>query len=197
MPDNRIDQQAAFLIEVDKLKNVIRRNHINGGERLENTAEHSWHVALQAVVFIEYASEAVDLLRVVKMLLIHDLVEIIAGDTYIYGTPADMQAQAGKEAAAAETLFGMLPSDQAGAFSALWQEFEAISSPDARFAKAMDRLLPFLQNYNARGLSWRQHGVTPEMVQANLLKIKPGSERLWRYAAGMLERAVQEGMFSG
>jgi putative hydrolase of HD superfamily len=107
-----------------------------------------------------------------------------------------MQAQAGKEAAAAETLFGMLPTDQSAAFRALWQEFEAISSPDARFAKAMDRLLPFLQNYNAAGLSWRQHSVTPEMVQGNLLKIKPGSETLWRYAVGLLERAIQEGMFT-
>jgi putative hydrolase of HD superfamily len=196
MPDKRIDQQTTFLMEIDKLKNVIRRNHINGGERLENTAEHSWHVALQAVVFHEDAGEAVELLQVVKMLLIHDLVEIIAGDTYIYGSPADMHAQADKEAAAARTLFGMLPADQADAFSALWQEFEAVSTPDARFAKAMDRLLPFLQNYRAGGLSWRQHGVTPEMVQANLLKIKPGSETLWRYAVGMLERAVQAGMFS-
>jgi len=181
-------------LELDKLKGVIRRNYLSDGERLENTAEHSWHVAMQALLFEEYANEPVQIMRVVKMLLIHDIVEILAGDTYIYAA-GDETEQAGKEQAAAEALFGMLPADQARAYRLCWDEFEAIATPEARFSKAMDRLLPFLQNYRSGGLSWRQHHVTSGMVAEMLLKIRPGSEALYAYARGILDAAVQKGLF--
>ena len=194
MQTDRIAKQTEFLMELDKLKGVIRRNYINGGERRENTAEHSWHVALQALLFQEYANEPVQIDRVIRMLLIHDVVEILAGDTYIYA-PGDPGDQAAKEQAAAETLFGLLPSDQSADLKDLWGEFEAIETPEARFAKAMDRFLPILQNYHAGGLSWREHHITPKMVEGIILKIKPGSEALWAYATQVLEQAVQQGLF--
>ncbi len=194
MDQNRLDSQVSFILEMDKLKNVLRRNYINGGERLENTAEHSWQVALQAVLLAEYANETVDVFRVVKMLLIHDIVEIIAGDTYIYA--ADQADQAEKETQAAETLFGMLPVDQATELKTLWHEFEGKTSADARFAKAMDRLLPLLQNFHSNGKSWREHEITPEMVEKNILNIQPGSDALWQYAHHLLARAVAEGLLT-
>lgn len=193
MPDTRLDRQIAFILEMDRLKNVIRRNYINGGERLENTAEHSWQVALQAVLLAEYANEPIDTLRVVKMLLIHDIVEILAGDTYIYDLELHGEQQE-KELAAAETLFGMLPLNQKDELKALWLEFEAMESADARFAKAMDRLLPLLQNYQSQGRSWQEHGVTRDMVQNNALKIRPGSETIWQYARELIDRAASEGI---
>jgi putative hydrolases of HD superfamily len=193
MAFERIEKQVEFILEMDKLKNVIRRNYINGGQRLENTAEHSWQVALQAVLLSEYASEPVDVLRVVKMLLIHDIVEIIAGDTYIYDLELKDE-QAESELAAAETLFGMLPPDQKEALKELWLEFEAKQTPDARFAKAMDRLLPLLQNYQAGGRSWREHDVSRSMVENNARNIRPGSEKLWEYAQAKIARAAVEGL---
>jgi putative hydrolase of HD superfamily len=193
MPDSRLDNQIAFILEMDKLKNVIRRNYINGGERLENTAEHSWQVALQAVLLAEYAREPVDVLRVVKMLLIHDVVEIIAGDTYIYDEE-QKSSQAEKEAAAAEELFGMLPEDQMQELKSLWFEFEGRASADARFAKSMDRLLPLLQNYQSGGRSWKEHQVTREMVENNARNIRPGSEAIWEYAQTIIARAAEEGL---
>ncbi len=194
MNQDRLNDQISFILEMDKLKNVLRRNYINGGERLENTAEHSWQVALQAMLLAEYANEPVDVFRVVKMLLIHDIVEIIAGDTYIYAV--DQTGQAEKENSAAETLFGMLPPDQSEELKALWHEFEAKASADARFAKAMDRLLPLLQNLQSQGKSWREHGITAEMIEGNILNIKPGSETLWQYAHTLLARAVSEGLLT-
>lgn len=194
MPATHLDQQVAFILEMDKLKNVIRRNYINGGERLENTAEHSWQVALQAVILAEYTNQPVDPLRVVKMLLIHDIVEIIAGDVYVYAS--ERASHAANEAQAAETLFGMLPSYQCQELKSLWFEFEAMQTADARFAKAMDRLLPFLQNYQAGGKSWQEHGVTRAMVEGNAQNIRPGSEALYQYAMALIERAAERGMFS-
>jgi putative hydrolase of HD superfamily len=194
MHNQRINQQAEFLAEMDKLTQVVRRNYLSGGERRENTAEHSWHVALQAIVFAEYANEPVDVDRVVRMLLIHDVVEIQAGDTYIYdgGDPAEQEA---KEAQAAAALFGLLPADQAEAFQSLWREFEHNTTPEARFAKALDRFLPVLQNYKSGGISWREHGITAQMVEGVIARIKPGSTALWEYAGHILAQAVSEGLF--
>ena len=194
MQNDRLEQQLEFILELDKLKNVIRQNYINHGERRENTAEHSWQVALQAVVLAEYANEEVDILRVVKMLLIHDVVEILAGDTYIYDAQM-REEQEDKEREAAETLFGMLPAPQSEELKALWFEFEGRKTADSRFAKSMDRLLPMLQNVRSKGKSWTEHGVTKEMVLENALNIRPGSEALYTYAVDLIQRAAQEGIF--
>ena len=189
----RLQKQMDFILEMDKLKTIIRRTYVNGGKRLENSAEHSWHVAMQALLLTEYANQPVDELKVIKMLLIHDIVEILAGDTYIFST-ADMTQQQDREHAAAAELFAMLPEDQAEDLTNLWLEFEENTSPDARFAKAIDRLIPLLHNYQTRGISWKENSVTQEMVEQNILKIRPGSEKLWWYAQTVVDKAVEEGM---
>jgi putative hydrolase of HD superfamily len=191
----RLQQQVDFMIEMDRLKDIIRRTYINHGERLENTAEHSWQVALMAMVMAEYAGEAVDISRVIRMLLVHDVVEIRAGDTYIY-QPGHEDEQRKKEEQAANELFGMLPADQAEEFNALWVEFEGRQTPESRFAKALDRLMPTLHNYYSQGKSWLEHGITREMVEANLKNIRPGSPALWEYAHRMLDNASRKGYLS-
>jgi putative hydrolase of HD superfamily len=194
--DQRLQQQVDFMIEMDRLKDVIRRTYINHGERLENTAEHSWQVALMAMVMAEYASEAVDISRVIRMLLIHDIVEIQAGDTYIYEQGHE-EKQREEEELAARELFGMLPADQAVEFMALWHEFEAKQTPESQFAKALDRLMPTLHNYYSEGKSWLEHGVTREMVEENIMKIRPGSQALWEYAHKLLDDASRRGYLAG
>ncbi len=193
MANERLNQQMDFVLEMDKLKKVIRRTYVNRGKRLENSAEHSWHVALQAMLLTEYANRPVDILRVIKMLLIHDIVEIIAGDTYIF-SDADPIHQQVAESAAAEELFNMLPEDQAQALKVLWYEFEENTSPDACFAKAMDRLIPLIHNYHSKGISWKENNVSQEMVEQNILNIRPGSKSLWWYAQTVVDKAVSEGM---
>jgi putative hydrolase of HD superfamily len=194
--EQRLQKQVDFMIEMDLLKNVIRRTYINHGERLENTAEHSWQVALMAIVLAEYANETVEISHVIRMLLIHDIVEIMAGDTYIY-QPDHEEEQVNKEAQAAGELFGMLPADQEQEFRALWDEFEAMQTPESRFAKALDRLMPTLHNYTSEGKSWLEHGVTRKMVEENIEKIGPGSQVLWEYAHKLLEDAFQKGYLAG
>ena len=192
MQTSRLQQQMDFLVTIDKLKTVFRRNYVNAGERLENTAEHSWHAAMYAMLLAEYANQTVDPCRVVQMLLIHDIVEIIAGDTYIYSAvdPAEQQQ---KEYAAAEQLFGLLPPDQGSALLALWHEFEDNQSADAQFAKSIDRFVPLLQNYHAEGKSWQENGIIRAQVEQNNLKVRVGSEDLWRYAQTVVEDAVRQG----
>ena len=160
---HRLQQQLAFILEADRLKQVIRRSYLVDASRLENSAEHSWHLALMALVLQEHANEEVSLLRVLQMVVIHDLVEIDCGDTYLF----DDAAQAGKlarEELAAARLFGLLPPDQAAEFYALWQEFEARETADARFANALDRLIPLLHNYHSRGRSWQEHGIRSQQA---------------------------------
>lgn len=179
---DRLEKQLALLIELDKLKSVLRRTRVKSAEgRLENSGEHSWHVALMAVLMEEHANAPVDICRVMKMLLIHDVVEIDAGDTFVYDTAASKE-QAEKEIKAAERLFGMLPTDQGQELLALWQEFEAAQSDDAKYAKALDRLIPMLFNYHNNGQSWKENSVTREQAltiinELNLALLPCGTKR--------------------
>uniref|UniRef100_UPI0006811C17 HD domain-containing protein n=1 Tax=Vibrio campbellii TaxID=680 RepID=UPI0006811C17 len=175
----RLEKQLALLIELDQLKSVLRRTRVKSSDRrLENSGEHSWHVALMAVLMQEHANAPIDIARVMKMLLIHDVVEIDAGDTFVYDVAASKE-QEEKELKAAERLFGMLPSDQGDELFALWKEFEAAQSDDAKYAKALDRLIPMLLNYHNDGQSWKEHGVTREQALTINKRIEFGSVTLW------------------
>jgi putative hydrolase of HD superfamily len=192
MAPDRLEQQIRFILEIDALKGVLRRSYVLSGDRSENSAEHSWHVALMAVLLAEHANEPVDSSRVVRMLLVHDVVEVDAGDTYVYD-PAGAQAKSEREARAAGRLFGLLPEDQGRELRALWEEFEEGRTPDARFAAALDRLMPVLHNVHTAGRSWREHGITADRVIARNSRMSDGSEALWKYARSLIEGAVSQG----
>lgn len=189
----RLERQLAFVVELDRLKQVMRRSYILRGERRENSAEHSWHVALMALVLAEHADDEIDLARVLKLLLVHDVVEIDAGDVFVYDTGA-RAAKREAERRAAERVFGLLPADQALELRALWEEFEAKQTPEARFAGALDRLMPLLHNHRAEGRTWREHGIVSHQVFAvNEPEISRGSTRLWEHARRLIEDAVARG----
>lgn len=192
MVDDRLARQIGFILEIDRLKDVLRRSYITGSGRRENSAEHSWHLAVMALLLAEHAAEPVDVWRVVRMLLIHDVVEIDAGDTYVYDAGGNA-GKAERERQAAERLFGMLPEDQAGELHALWEEFEAATTADARFAAALDRLMPVLHNVYTGGRSWREHGITADMVLARNASMANGSPALWELARTAIEQAVARG----
>lgn len=193
MNHERLEKQIRFLLEIDRLKTILRRSYICGGERRENSAEHSWHAALMVFLLAEHANAPIDATRAATMLLVHDIVEIDAGDTFIYSEHAGSDQLQAQEQAAAERIFGMLPEDQAQEFRDLWLEFEAAKTPEARFAKALDRLLPVLHNHAAQGRTWNEHGVTEERVRAVNEKISEGSSALWDYACGVIEDACRKG----
>ncbi len=190
---SRLARQIAFLVEVDRLKEIFRQTIVTQSRRAENSAEHSWHLALLIVVLAEHSNQPnLDLLRILKMVLIHDLVEIDAGDTFAYDTKA-MSNQHEREAKAAERIFGLLPADQAMEFRQLWDEFEARATPEAKFATACDRFHPMLLNCLTQGHAWRKHGVTHDRVVARNSHIAEGSAVLWEYARQMIDQAVAEG----
>ena len=189
---DRLTRQIAFVVELDKLKQVLRQTLLIDRSRQENDAEHSWHLAAMVLVLGEYAAPGVDLLRVLEMLVIHDVVEIDAGDTFLYDG-AGVDGQAAREAAAADRLYGLLPADQGAALRALWQEFEAGETPDARFARALDRLQPLLHNYHTEGAMWRAHGVRAADVLAKKAVIERGAPALWRYAEGLIRECIAKG----
>ena len=178
---SRIDQQLAFLIEADKLKSVLRGTPLNDASRPENSAEHSWHIALYALVMAEHAERPVNIDRVIKMLLLHDLVEIDAGDIPIHSAAArDTAAQDAMEQAAADRIFALLPADQAGDFRLLWDEFEAAETDDAVFAKSIDRVQPVIANLESGGGSWQEYNVTREQVETRVaIKVKRGASAIW------------------
>jgi putative hydrolases of HD superfamily len=189
----RLAQQIRFIIEVDKLKEVFRQTLLTQSRRQENDAEHSWHLCLIVIVLAEHANTPdINVLRVLKMLLIHDVVEIDAGDTFAYDT-ARMADQHEREARAADRIFGLLPLDQAADFRALWDEFEARTTPEALFAAAVDRFQPVLQNCLTEGAAWRQHGVASDRVIARNRHIADGAVAVWDYAAQMIADAVNAG----
>ena len=186
-PTDRLNAQMAFLTEADRLKTITRATTLCDGSRYENSAEHSWHLALYALVLSDHAPEPVDTSRVITMLLLHDLVEIDAGDTPIY-QDTDPAAQAAAETAAAERIFGLLPPDQGRALRALWDEFEAAESADARFAKALDRFQPPNQNLASGGISWRDHGATLNKVETRVgAPIARGAPALWAWIAPKIQ----------
>jgi putative hydrolase of HD superfamily len=190
--DERLRRQMDFLVEMDRLKTILRTALTEGGARRENDAEHSWHVALMAPTLAEYSDREIDVDRVVKMLLVHDLVEIDAGDVMIYHEAA-RRAQHARELVAAERIFNLLPADQAAELRGLWDEFEALESAEALYAKALDRLQPLLLNYLSRGAPWREHGVTAAQVRRINSSIADASPRLWDFASGLIEDAVKQG----
>ena len=189
---DRLQRQVAFIVEIDKLKRVLRQTLLTDESRQENSAEHSWHLALMAALLAEYAPEGVDVPRVVRMVLVHDLVEIDAGDAFCYD-PVAVTGKAERERACADRLFGMLPADQAAEFRGLWDEFEEKTTPDGRFANAMDRLQPLLQNLNTRGGTWRMHGVAREQVAKRMEPIREAVPALWPLVEQVLDRATAEG----
>jgi putative hydrolases of HD superfamily len=189
-----LDSQLRFVLEADRLKTVLRQTVITGGSRRENTAEHSWHLALMAVVLGEHAPPGTDLARVCTMVLLHDLVEIDAGDLFLYAD-ADAQArQEEAERAAADRIFAILPGAQGAQLRALWQEFEERRTADARFARALDRLQPMLLNMQTNGGTWREHGITADQVLSKVALIEEGSASLGAYARAMIATAVQRGI---
>jgi putative hydrolase of HD superfamily len=193
MTQERLESQVRFILEVDKLKEVFRQTLCTQSRRAENDAEHSWHLCLAVIVLAEHANEpGLDVLRVLKMLIIHDLVEIDAGDTFAYDT-ARIAGQHEREARAADRIFGLLPADQCGEFRALWDEFEEKRTPEARFAAAIDRFQPVLLNCSTEGAAWKRHGVTADRVTARNSEIASGSAELWGKAAEMIRQAVKSG----
>ncbi len=190
---SRLAQQIRFIVEIDKLKEVFRQSLLTQSRRQENDAEHSWHLCLMVLVLAEHSNfPEIDVLRVLKMLLIHDIVEIDAGDTFAYDT-ARMADQHEREARAADRIFGLLPADQATEFRELWDEFESRRTPEAKFAAAVDRFHPMLQNCLTEGAAWRQHGITSDRVIARTSHIADGATEVWVYAAQMIADAVKAG----
>src|SRR5262245_25060761 len=187
-----LEAQIAFLVEVDKLKSVLRRNYTIHGDRRENSAEHSWHVALCAIVLAEHSNEPVDVDRVVKMLVIHDIVEVDAGDTFVYDDAAT-ETQVIREERAADRLFGLLPKEQGKLFRDLWDEFEAAATPEAKFAKAVDRFAGALHNYETRGRAWSENGIKRNRVLAVNDCVRHGSAALWDKIQSFVDSAVKEG----
>ena len=192
MNDERLKKQLAFITEIDKVKQIFRRTRLYDHSRYENDAEHGWHMAVMVLVFSEYAAErGLDCGKVIKMALLHDIVEIDAGDQYLYG--GDKKEQCRKEKEAARRIFGMLPDEQRDEFVALWEEFEARETPEARFAKAIDRLGPLLQEHNDHGHAWKKHGITaPEVLGVNKI-IGDGAPRLWELARELIEDSIRQG----
>ena len=195
-PASRIARQIEFIAECDRLKEVFRQTVNTRSRRAENDAEHSWHLCLCVIVLAEHANvPSLDVLRVLKMVIIHDLVEIDAGDTFAYDTAA-MAGQHDREALAADRIFGLLPPNQAREFRALWDEFEARQTPESKFAAAVDRFQPMLLNCRTQGAAWNRHGVTHDRVVARNKHVAEGSAELWRYAEKMLQEVVDAGHLS-
>jgi putative hydrolase of HD superfamily len=190
--DERLARQIAFILQLDQLKGVLRRTRVLHEPRRENSAEHSWQLAVMALLLAEHADEPVDTERVVRMVLLHDVVEIDAGDTFVYAE-GERELQKAREQEAADRLFGLLPDDQGDLFHGLWVEFEAGETAEARFARALDRAMPVLLNYHGRGHAWRQHGVRAAQVRAVNSVIGRGSARLWAYLQELLDDAVARG----
>jgi len=192
--NRRLQRQIEFIVEIDRLKQVMRQTIITGKSRQENSAEHSWHTALMTIILLEYAENPqIDVLRVVKMLLIHDLVEIDAGDTFCYDEHA-REDQHEREFQAAIRIFNLLPKDQAKQLQSLWEEFEKRQTLNARFANAIDRLQPLINNYYTHGKAWQKHKVKKHQVVTRNCLIEDGAPKLWRYASKLIEDAVMQGI---
>lgn len=193
MKEQRMDQQFAFIREIDREKMIGRQTYITDGQRKENDAEHAWHMAVMALLLQEYANEEIDLLRTVSMILVHDLVEIYAGDTYAYDEEGKKH-QKEREAESAERLYRMLPEDQKEQLYGLWREFEEQQTPESRFAKTMDNIQPLVLNDATQGRSWREHGVRLDQILHRNRNTAKGSEVLWEYARQeLIEPGVRNG----
>lgn len=193
MKTKNLEKQISFIKEIDKIKYIQRRTKLFNSNRRENDAEHSWHLAVMAIVLAEHSNQSIDLLKVLKMLLIHDIVEIDAGDTFIYSTTKDHN-NTHEELTAAQRIFGILPKEQADELVEIWQEFETGETDEAKFALSMDRFEPLLQNASNNGGTWVEYDVPYEKVYDKKSKIKEGSSSIWKYAEGLIDEGVEKGL---
>ncbi len=188
----RLEKQIQFLLEVDKVKKIKRQTYISDGSRQENDAEHSWSLALMAFLLSEHANEEVDVLRVMQMVIIHDLVEIDAGDTYAYDEAGNATKRE-REVKAAERIFGLLPEDQAKWMRDLWEEFEAAETKEAKYALSLDKIQPILLNDITDGRAWREHQVQKAQILKRNKSTPEGSQVLWEYCEGLIEKNIEQG----
>jgi len=193
MDSNNLLKQVAFIKEIDKLKYIQRRTRLFNSDRHENDAEHSWHLAMMAMILAEHADKPIDVLKVMKMVLIHDLVEIDAGDVFIYDTTKN-HTNTDEERIAAQRIFGLLPHEQAEEYIAIWEEFEEGTTDDAKFAKAMDRFEPLLQNTSNNGGTWAEYNVKYDTVYNKKKVIGEGSASIWEYGERLINESVEKGI---
>ena len=193
METSDLIKQIEFIKEIDKLKYIQRRTRLFNSDRNENDAEHSWHLAMMAIILSQHSNAAIDVLKVVKMVLIHDIVEIDAGDTFIYDTVKN-HVNTDDERLAAERIFGLLPKEQAEELIRIWEEFEAGETDEAKFAKSMDRLEPLLQNVSNNGGTWKEYNVDYKKVYEKKQIIRNGSISIWNYAENLIEESVTNGI---
>ena len=193
MSDPTLSQQIAFIKEIDKVKYIERRTKLFNSDRRENDAEHSWHLAMMAMVLIDYSDTEIDLLKVIKMVLIHDIVEIDAGDTFLYDQNKNHD-NTEEELKSAERIFGILPEKQAAEFIEIWKEFETGDTPEAKFARSLDKLEPLLQNTSNNGGTWQEFGVKYQAVYDKKRAIKNGSKALWNFAENLIDESVEKGI---
>ena len=189
---DRLQKQMDFIVEIDKVKKIMRQTYLADASRKENDAEHSWHLALMAVLLKEYSNEDVDLSKVIPMVLIHDLVEIDAGDTYAYSGEDPEETEA-RERKAALRIFGLLPEDQGQWLRSLWEEFEAYETPEAKFARTLDNCQPLLLNDASDGKSWKEHGVHKSQIYKRNQHTGEGSREIWEYMQKLIDRHIQLG----
>jgi len=191
---DRLKKQIEFIIEIDKVKNIYRRTDLfNQKDRRENDAEHSWHISMMALILAEYSNDkAIDMLKVLKMLLIHDLVEIYAGDYFVYTEKIEEKLE--KEKEGAQKIFGILPEDQKEEYLKIWHEFEEAETPEAKFATVLDRLQPILQNHINSGGTWTEYNVTAEKIINRTQNMKEGSETLWNYVEEIIKENIEKGI---
>lgn len=192
METSRFEQQMRFLVEIDQMKNVLRQTLLADGSRRESDAEHSWHLAMYAMLLSEYAPEPVDVSRVIRMVLVHDLIEIYAGDTFCYDKEGNRD-KAAREAAAADRLYALLPADQAGEYRALWEEFDRMDTPDSRFAAALDRVQPIINNYLTEGHTWKLGHVTSAQVYERMAPVKNGLPEAWKVVEWIINTSIEKG----
>jgi putative hydrolases of HD superfamily len=193
MQPNNLSKQVSFIKEIDKIKYIQRKTKLFNSNRPENDAEHSWHLAMMIIVLAEHSDTPIDVLKVIKMVLIHDIVEIDAGDTFIYDTQKS-HTNTDNERMAAKRIFGLLPKEQADELIAIWEEFETGETNEAKFAKSMDRFEPLLQNTSNNGGSWKEFDVDYEKVYEKKKVIKAGSSSLWNYAENLIDESVDKGI---
>lgn len=193
---DRLEQQLSFIMEIDKQKEIIRQTYLADGSRKETDAEHAWHMAIMCLLLSEYANEPIDVAKTVMMLLTHDLVEIDAGDTYAYDVKGNATKR-DRELKAADRIYGLLPEEQRDYLRALWDEFEAMETPEAKFANTLDKIQPVLLNNQSKGKSWIEHGVRKDQILGRNARTHEGSEVLWSYIRNMIEKNIEDGFIRG
>jgi putative hydrolases of HD superfamily len=192
MQNNRLAQQIQFILEIDQLKHIFRQTLLTDGSRRENTAEHSWHIGIMAIILAEYAPEETDISRAMKMLLIHDLVEIDAGDTFCYDVQGNL-SKSEREIEAANRIFGLLPNDLESELRDIWEEFEVQNTPTSKFAAALDRIQPFLHNGATKGGTWKIHGINRSQVMKRMAVVEEGTPELWDYIQQLIDGFIEDG----